>query len=247
MSDHSLLIGLEELAGAPEARLRSPEWLTGVLRRVGLVRQPHAFDEADHVYLCPSPLMGIFQQPEELASVLISLADENVQTFLEVGTWTGWTIALITAYLKRFSPGIHVTALDIDLLPSKPMHAMASGLPLTFVQGETKDLDGKPFDVVLIDGDHRYDWCKLDYECVGKHARICAICDVNDERVSGLSCGGAARLWQELLPTAARAERHFLRPGRIGIGVLYQDVAALPGTCPEDKSLPGTYPEDEEE
>jgi hypothetical protein len=100
-------------------------------------------------------------------------------------------------------------------------------LPLTFRFGTSHDLRGQPFDFCFIDGDHRYESVRSDYECVGQYARICAFHDIIRPAVapSRSEVNGVPRFWQELRHTpgewATFREISHARPGHpcLGIGV----------------------------
>jgi hypothetical protein len=142
---------------------------------------------------------GLWQIPTQLASTLTYISKFKIMSVVEIGTWTGWTISLIGAYLHRFNPGLQVTTVDIGYgfyLHEK----VAERFALRLVLGTSDLVSSERFDLAFIDGDHSYDACSRDYDNVGKRAKICMFHDINDRDVMRYepNKGGVPRLWKEL-------------------------------------------------
>src|SRR4051812_12793559 len=111
---HPLLNGIGELAQAPLENLLSVDWLSCAIRRTGLSGEAVGYDIWDQAY-CLGKHEGIFQHPIELATYLVRISREKITSYLEIGTWAGWTCAFTTAYLLRFQQPF--TGLTIDPAP----------------------------------------------------------------------------------------------------------------------------------
>ena len=82
--------------------------------------------------------------------------------------------------------------------------------------------------MVFIDGDHNYSSVKLDYENVGKNAKICVFHDIFDDFISNdISLnGGVPKFWNEI-----KNEKNYIEfnsskkiKNIMGIGVLVNNV-----------------------
>ncbi len=219
----NLLAGLDELATAPLACLRNAEWLAGAIRRTGLCGEADGYSPEDRA-ACLGKQEGIFQRPAEMAAFLVSMAGERIASYLEVGAWAGWNAAFTTTYLRRFVPDL--TAMTIDPAPrfdpGWPLVAARTGLRHFAIT--SRSLAGRPFDLVFIDADHSYAAVEEDYANVGRHARICAFHDIQDQWVKGQHpCGGSVAFWESVRQDKKHVEHRLPpEPRWMGIGVLYQ-------------------------
>ncbi len=157
---------------------------------------------------------GVWQIPEELAGLVEWLADKNVCSFLNVGTFNGATFNLISKYIKKFNTG--ACCISIDPINHNPV--MADGL--IYENKTSFDYIGRSFDLVFIDGDHTYECVKQDFDNVGKHARYCVFHDIRDKYIGAMACGGVVRFWEEIKTQYGYHEFVFGENKIMGIGIL---------------------------
>jgi hypothetical protein len=135
---------------------------------------------------------GLWQNPEEFASLIEWFADKKIRTFLNIGTFNGVSFKIISKYLKTYNPNAECISIDpIDHKPEK-----VDGL--IYYDKTSFDYLRMPFDLVFIDGDHRYDSVKEDFNHVGKFAKYCVFHDIRDKYIGAMSCGGVVRFWEEI-------------------------------------------------
>lgn len=171
------------------------------------------------------PLHGVvLQSRAELALLCELIEREGVRSYLEIGVWTG---RLVTALHELFDFD-RVAAADIGVVESL-------GLPLRlpfgvdFFHGDSHSAAFVawrralgPVDLVLIDGDHRYDAVRADWELARRSpCRLIAFHDiVGDDPGSA----GVRRLWRELegdkIELVAPNDELGQRESTMGIGVV---------------------------
>lgn len=223
-----LLRALKMINEASISELTSAEYLANAIRYAGL-----AFDRrypfgADNAFMNVGP-SGLRQVPEQLANCLIQLRHYRIRTVLECGTGSGWTTAIVTAYLRHFNKNITVTTIDKEQSFSA-YASIKNALPIDYRTGTTAaDLATLTFDVVFIGNrDSSYDTCRSEYLAVGANASICVFQNINDkhEEYYDPNCGGIARLWRELSSDLESAHSvfqftdHPAGQAVVGIGVL---------------------------
>lgn len=220
-----VIAAVRKLQGAREAELQSLDWLVALIREVGLVPIPeYAITYEGEEEWVNASQQGVIQLPREFARYLQLAAQQRPASYLEIGTFNGATACLATAYLARFNPSFAATT--VDLWPGFLFYDEVKALlPLSYAVGQTScDFAGARFDAVFIDGDHSFDWAWADYRNVGRHARLCALHDVNNAPYRELPLGGVCGVWDVLRrDEAAGAEfvEIFEHPSReiMGIGV----------------------------
>lgn len=132
---------------------------------------------------------GIEQQSDELALFLVHMQELGVESVLEIGT--GWKAGL--ARFLHDDMGWAVTSVDIHDYG----HQFGG---ITFVSG-LGSVEGR-FDLVLIDGDHRYEAVQRDHEIWGHHAaKVIAFHDIAGLR----DCEGVRDYWIDNAWSFARA------------------------------------------
>lgn len=161
---------------------------------------------------------GIWQIPDQLASLCILLRNYKIESFLEIGTWTGYTFTFISNFLEKNNKEIELFSCDVkDKRQVFPKNA-------NFILGNSYKFIEKSFDLVFIDGDHSYEWVKKDYENVGRRAKICVFHDIVSP---SKSCEGVVNFWSEIKNNFDKNkifEFTSCGEGRnLGIGVVIQD------------------------
>jgi hypothetical protein len=138
---------------------------------------------------------------------------------------TGWTITIVTAYLKRF--GIQaVHALDVVAECTQETQAMwhEFDLPILYTTCQPTEIAHHihdAYDIIFIDANHDYIHVKEDFLRYKKHSKMMAFHDIND-----FFCVGVVRLWNELKTEYAHAytfnefTEHPNNLNLMGIGVI---------------------------
>lgn len=170
--------------------------------------------EYDHAL---SKNSGVWQQPEELANLLLFLQEKEIKNFLDIGTFNGITFNLISDVLNTFR---NVNCITVDPFD----HNKVKNEKYTYQQTTSDYYKNQVFDLVFIDGDHSYECSKNDYLNVGQYAKYCVFHDINDIFVRSNN-GGVCRLWEEIKTTKKHIEFNCSKkPVQVmGIGVLVND------------------------
>ncbi|QKD00984.1 class I SAM-dependent methyltransferase [Mesorhizobium loti] len=196
---------VREIEDAKMEELSHSTFLETKIRQIGLRHDRRALygDDVDDMnFHAP----GLWQIPRQLAQAMALLAGQRIVSFLEVGTCDGFTFSFMAACLSRLNPGLKATTIDIaSRLPTCARIVFKT--PVEFLAGKTSDaFAGHVFDLVLIDGDHSYEWITRDYRNVGQQARLCMFHDINDR-----FCGDdtVPKFWRELkTEESGRADFH---------------------------------------
>lgn len=199
-----LIAGVARIQRSSMQELRDPAVIEKIIARVGLTYDPRMLYGDDNKHMNFGP--GLWQIPRQLAQALCLLADLNIKTMLELGTYNGWTTSIIAAYLRRFEPQFRMTT--VDKYPFfKYYDAMRKRVPVEYLPYKTvEDVQDMEVDLCFIDANHDYTFCKKDYELVGRRTRICMFHDINDRYVG---FDNVPRLWQEIRTNERRcAEFH---------------------------------------
>lgn len=177
------------------------------------------------------------QHPAELYGFVQLLRREKVRSYLEIGARHGDTFYDVMRALPKGSVGHAVdlpggawgNAKSVRSLERAVESLARKGykVGLTFGDSQasgTKSIVGRagPFDACLIDGDHRYDGVKADWETYRRHARIVAFHDIAGEgQRNGDFVVEVPRLWREIEASGLRTQT-FVAPGSpMGIGVVW--------------------------
>jgi hypothetical protein len=217
-----LFNAINVLLSAPLNKLREVDFLEHMVRMAGLFPDGRGiYGPENNEY--QNQQMGAWQNPRELAEFMVYLQGFRIESYLDIGTFYGWTCSLISAVLVRFNPEIKVTAIDPQVWWST-YPQIANVLPIRYLQETSDSLVGQKFDFVFIDGNHEYSASKRDFENVGRLARICALHDANDDYIRGCpyQAGGVTKLWDELKAQMTHREFFASQHGMkfMGIGVL---------------------------
>lgn len=199
IASRKLLRTLHQIGSTSLDDLRTPELVAVLVRSAGLNFDLRATYGSDNVFMNWGA-DGLWQNPVQLGRCLAELSKHKIESFIEIGTSKGWTASFITAFLKRFNPGLRAVTVD-PALQFRLHQKVQSLVPLEYAVGKTSnDYQGKQFDLAFIDGDHSYPWLVKDYENVGRSAKIAMFHDINDDFVANKAGneGGVRRFWQEL-------------------------------------------------
>lgn len=148
------------------------------------------------------------QQPKELAAFIALLKERDVSSYLEIGARQGDTFFQVMQSLPQGSRGV---AVDLPFGPwggdsrryLETVIDDLTGYDVHVVFGDSQEVVEQvnslgPFDAVLIDGDHRYESVKKDYQNYGD-SPIVAFHDIAGD---GLYCGeykmGVPEFWREI-------------------------------------------------
>jgi cephalosporin hydroxylase len=178
----------------------------------------------------------------ELTSLGEILAELRPEHALEIGTAQGGTLLFLT---RLASPQATIASVDLPggkfgggystrrqwfyqrfARRGQHLHLLRGDSHSSEMQERVKAaFDGQPLDYVFIDGDHRYEGVKRDFEMYGSMVRkggLIAFHDIVDGPSDAV--GGVPRFWREV--SASRRCKEFIQdPGQggFGIGVLYVD------------------------
>jgi SAM-dependent methyltransferase len=194
-----VLEGIRNIRKASADDLASLDWLTGMIREVGLVPIPEAGAtyEGEEEYINGTQ-QGLIQLPREFARWLQLLGTHRPSSYLEIGCFNGATACIAAAVLQRFVPNARVVTCDV--FPAFIFHREASELVrLEYAVGQTSyHFRGDVFEAVFIDGDHSFEWAWADYFNVGEQARLCALHDVNNAPYRDMPLGGVCAVWEHI-------------------------------------------------
>ncbi len=212
-----VVAGIRKIQAASLDELRSLDWLLDTIRAVGLVPIPDAelTYEGENDWLNSSQ-QGLIQLPREFARWLLLLAAHRPATYLEIGCFNGASASLAAAYLHRFNPDFRATTIDV--WPAFVFfHEVRELVPLRYIVGKTSfDFAGENFDAVFIDGDHSFEWAWVDFQNVGRSAKVCALHDVNNAPYRDLAMGGVCGVWEKI------------KRDETGLGVEFTEIFAHP-------------------
>jgi len=127
---------------------------------------------------------GIEQNPSELAEFLVEMQALGVESVLEIGT--GYKAGL--ARFLHNDMGWAVTSVDIQDYG----HSFEG---ITFITNPDQWFADRTYDLVIIDGDHRYEAVRADHKRWGLHAeKVIAFHDIAGLR----GCEGVLEYWAEI-------------------------------------------------
>ena len=132
---------------------------------------------------------GLWQFPDELADLLIFLQNQNIKSFLNIGTFNSLTFNFIADYLNTINK---TECITIDPI----YHDRILKNEYTYLTTTSEFFVGQKFDLVFIDGDHVYDSVKKDYENVGQHSKFCVFHDIDDDFIRNTTAcyGGGSEI-----------------------------------------------------
>jgi predicted O-methyltransferase YrrM len=152
-------------------RLKDHDWLAETLR-------PHC--KIKRLGMRGSRLR-IIQDPPEFAMWLILLSDNNVKSYLELGTSTGGSFFAVDSYLRamfkdyRWSTGYDVRS---KLRDWPQYQERFQKLEFRHQGSDKMDLGSEQYDACFIDARHEEKWVLQDFEKVKDHCRIVGFHDI---------------------------------------------------------------------
>ena len=151
----------------------------------------------DVKYMMDEKKIGLWQIPRQISSYLIKLVSfGNINTLLEIGTCSGATTTVMAIYLQRFGLKAIDTVNIVNELPEGlTILWNRLNLPInTIIIGDINSkLQFQRYDTIFIDGDHRYEYVKKDYENYKNKTYLLAFHDIND-----IYSPGVRQLWDEI-------------------------------------------------
>ncbi len=177
------------------------------------------------------------QQPDELSAFIGILQAEGVASYLEVGACYGDSFHAVISALPIGTRGVAVDLPEAawgkqssrDCLQAAVLDLREKGYDVDAIFGDSAASDVQrlvmargPYDAALIDGDHRYEAVKADWQTYGPQARLVAFHDIDGEgNSSRFGRVEVPRLWREI----RNGFRHRELVGEVrgmGIGVIWQ-------------------------
>ena len=154
--------------------------------------------------------IGSCQIPNEISPAIDLIAETKPKVMCEIGTLDCGTSLLFS----RFLPTLDMLICMDLYVKNKPMLRLLSksSLHLEFVEASSYSksavdaterlLNGKLIDVLLIDGDHRYEGVSQDFECYRPLVRdggLILFHDIVQEKGDGHAwAGGVPQFWKEV-------------------------------------------------
>jgi len=174
------------------------------------------------------------QHPEELADFLALV--KGAKSVLEIGSRYGETLIAMSDVLH---PGARIVSVELPEGPwgrSNSLMALQGvintlnekGFDATLIVGDSTDhevidqVGTETFDVVFIDGDHRYEGVMTDYENYGQLGKLVAFHDVcaEEKKIPTGQVMGVPKAWREIIASEERAHLVIYHDSGMGIGVL---------------------------
>lgn len=202
--------------------LKNPDVVAHLVRAFGLVQWGPPVFGKDEKFKNPSTLMaGIYQTPDQISQALVYLSDFEIKTYLEIGVFQGGTFLFMSEYLKRFNPDIKCLGLDpTNYLNAEIREETELSEWMRMIAVTSDKLSGRVFDLVFIDGDHSAEWLAIDWESVGKAAKICMLHDIQEK-----SCPDVVAIWETLKKIKGKTTKEFLSHQALyplqGIGIIH--------------------------
>jgi SAM-dependent methyltransferase len=194
--------------------ITNEDFLTEIISQIGLFNDDrmHPQDPIVHLYgydvkyMWPEDrskgYIGMWQIPRQLAGFLIKLVSlGTIETYLDIGCFTGVTATIICIYLKRFGLKQLDTCDIIDHVNDNLKQKWKEfDLPINhMITGEVFSHTYVPlqnYDVVFIDANHSYDFVMNDFrEAKLLTSKIC-FHDIND-----CWCIDVVKAWKEIITT----------------------------------------------
>ena len=223
-----------------------------MILRVGLSLHPRnetLYGPGFGKYMHTDKHAGLCQNPTQLATTMLFMSKRRISSYLELGIAQAWTVSIMSAYLRRFSPApssFKAWAVDISFaLVGRTTHRMLKDqLNVQLVRRQTDGGQVAPrlvkpdqptIDLCHIDGDHHYGHPRTgyasgvlyDYVEFAPYCKTLMFHDVFDFDTYRMDpYGGSTRFWADVkanLPPS-RVHEFVQQPGifppTLGIGVI---------------------------
>ena len=176
------------------------------------------------------------QIPEEICGLLRLAAREGVKRVGEIGTAQGGTCFL----LMHAIPGVDLSlGLDLHVRHKSLLRGLApEGCEFHAIERSSyapetvarvgRVLADRTLDLLLIDGDHRYEGALSDFRAYRRHVREGGLIAFHDIRPTGIEepgkpeecwAGGVPRLWRELKELHDDSWEFIADPNQHGFGL----------------------------
>eukprot|EP00929_Paragymnodinium_shiwhaense_P054035 TRINITY_DN27083_c0_g1_i1.p1 TRINITY_DN27083_c0_g1~~TRINITY_DN27083_c0_g1_i1.p1 ORF type:complete len:548 (-),score=97.22 TRINITY_DN27083_c0_g1_i1:60-1703(-) len=214
--EQRLISGLLSVKQLAISNLKDDEQLRKIIRGIGLTPSHDSAtlqllygDEAQHAIRDKSDgsqATGIFQSPGQLACLLVKTSTWKVKSLLEIGTWAGWTTALLSAYLDRISSSadlpsenITVHTVDTEQRRSRCVQRLHETLHITFHNADSRQISQltalpQHFDLCFVDGDHFRSTLQSDLQALAGRCSTVVLANVVSRQVPA----DTRSLWAEL-------------------------------------------------
>ena len=148
------------------------------LRDMGIANAQQAYQEESSFVLPDGH--GLVQEPKQFAFLLSFLSNQKCQSYCEVGSHVGFSAVMMLSVLARNNTNIKAIILDPYIAPSNYVMDIFEilGVDCEHFSKTSESVKGQEFDIVHIDGDHRYPAVKKDWENIGQHSKICMFHDI---------------------------------------------------------------------
>jgi predicted O-methyltransferase YrrM len=191
---------------------------------------------------------GITQMPMEISGLISRLRQLQPRTFVEVGTHKGGNSFLFAHAVPGNEVGIGIdlcvqnaAKLKHFSRPGQRYHALHGNSQTAQMRERARRLlKGKPLDFLFIDGDHRYEGAKADFELYSALVRpggLIAFHDICPDHKTlygietGCYAGEVYTLWAELKQQFPEHEELIQAQGQDGFGI---GILRWPGSAARD-------------
>jgi hypothetical protein len=148
------------------------------------------YGEFQHYMVATRSELAVYQTPRQFAECIFELLKHEINTYIEIGIFSGGSYVIMTSFLKWKNPNIECVGVDIT---EKYLAPELKGNLKGFFRGTSESFRNKKFDLAFIDGDHRYRGIVIDWENVGKNAKMAMFHDINQP-----TWPDAKRHWDEI-------------------------------------------------
>ena len=132
----------------------------------------------------------MYQNPNQFSKYLLTLSKFNIKTYLEIGTFFGGSFITTVEYLMKLNPKFkYAVGIDVNYYISMAIYA-DSNKKVRYLIMDSQSLAFKNyinrspnFDLIFIDSDHSYEYCKRDFETVKGKAKMIALHDILEKEV----------------------------------------------------------------